>query len=90
MDEKIIKLLLIEDNPGDARLIKEMLAESRITMFELRHANLIQTGLDDLSEKKFDVVLLDLSLPDSHGIETFNLDSGASATYIFSAHPNPA
>ena len=72
MDEKIIKLLLIEDNPGDARLIKEMLAESKIARFELKHASLIRAGLDDLSEKNFDVVLLDLSLPDSHGIETFN------------------
>ena len=72
MDEKIIKLLLIEDNPGDARLIKEMLAESKITRFELRHASLIRAGLDEMSEKNYDVVLLDLSLPDSHGIETFN------------------
>ena len=66
-----LAILLIEDNPGDARLIREMLAEAGDGQFELTHASSLSAGLTCLAEKRFDLVLLDLSLPDSQGIDTF-------------------
>ncbi len=64
-------VLLIEDNPGDARLIREMLAEVDDVSFRLSHADRLSRGVELLGHKDIDLVLLDLSLPDSHGIETF-------------------
>lgn len=66
-----IRALLIEDNPGDARLIREMLAEVKGQAFDLKRAERLSAGLECLAEGGIDVVLLDLSLPDSHGLETF-------------------
>jgi len=71
MSERPIKILLIEDNPGDARLIREMLSEMRDTSFDLECTKNLSTGLESLKRGRFDVVFLDLSLPDSHGFETF-------------------
>lgn len=64
-------VLLIEDNPGDARLIQEMLAEEPAAPFTLRCVDRLSRGLETLALKKTSLVLLDLSLPDSHGLETF-------------------
>jgi diguanylate cyclase len=64
-------VLLIEDNPGDARLIREMLAEDEAQPFRLSHVNRLSAGIEQLAQKTTDLVLLDLSLPDSNGIETF-------------------
>lgn len=65
-----ISILLIEDNPADVRLIQELLKESHFIQFELKHANSFSSGMDHLAEGNFDVVLLDLDLPDSQGITT--------------------
>jgi diguanylate cyclase len=65
-------VLLIEDNPGDARLIEEMLAEEPAAPFHLRHVDRLSRGLEALSQKQTGLVLLDLSLPDSHGLDTFS------------------
>ncbi len=64
-------VLLIEDNPGDARLIREMLAEDPEDRFRLHCTDRLSRGLDFLSAEKAGLVLLDLSLPDSHGLDTF-------------------
>jgi diguanylate cyclase len=65
-------VLLIEDNPGDARLIREMLSEAGAPLqFHLKHADRLSRGLETLALKETSLVLLDLSLPDSHGLETF-------------------
>jgi len=61
---------LIEDNPGDARLLRESLAEVDRHAFEVDHAARLEDGLQRLSEGRPDVVLLDLSLPDSQGLDT--------------------
>ncbi len=66
-----IKLLLIEDNPGDVRLIREALKEGDRTEFELECTDLLSKGLERLSKGGIDAVLLDLSLPDSLGVDTF-------------------
>lgn len=66
-----IKLLLIEDNPGDVRLLEEMLAEAGEDSFVLESADRLSTGLERLAIGDIDVVLVDLSLPDSRGAATF-------------------
>ncbi len=65
-----IRILLIEDNPADALLLSESLAEISEFEAELVHAESLADGLDLLKSRAFDVVLLDLGLPDSHGLET--------------------
>ncbi len=70
MEENHIQLLLIEDNPGDARLIREALREARGDRFDLEQADRLATGLARLDEGGLQLVLLDLSLPDSQGMDT--------------------
>ncbi|MGZ5042823.1 MAG: putative bifunctional diguanylate cyclase/phosphodiesterase, partial [Usitatibacter sp.] len=65
-------VLLVEDNPGDARLIREMLAEEDPEAFRLTHADRLSRGIEVLAQKSTDLVLLDLSLPDSQGLDTFS------------------
>jgi PAS domain S-box-containing protein len=67
-----IGILLIEDNPGDARLIQEMLAEPGKADYHLENADRLSQGLERFLEGGIDVVLLDLSLPDSQGLETLS------------------
>jgi two-component system cell cycle sensor histidine kinase/response regulator CckA len=69
-ESEIIRVLLIEDNPGDARLVREMLVETGTNKFNLEHVERISQGLIRLSQEDFQVILLDLSLPDGHGLET--------------------
>lgn len=66
-----VRVLLIEDNPADVRLIREALSESRTATFALTHAGCLSSGLAELERSGADVVLLDLHLPDSQGLETF-------------------
>lgn len=65
-----LKVLLIEDNPGDARLIQEMLSEAKDILFELECVDRLSAGFEIISAGGIDIVLLDLSLPDSAGLET--------------------
>ena len=64
-----INILLVEDNPGDARLVKEMLTEAHPLTHELTHLTTLAQARDHLSHQVTDVVLLDLSLPDGQGLE---------------------
>lgn len=64
-----MKILLIEDNPGDARLIQEVLKEAG-SDFTISVAEKLGLGLEFLLSQEVDVVLLDLGLPDSRGLET--------------------
>jgi Flp pilus assembly CpaE family ATPase len=63
-------VLLIEDNLGDARLVQEMLADAEGNSFRVHTADSLVAALDALAHEEFDVALVDLSLPDSHGLET--------------------
>ncbi len=67
---QIIYMLLIEDNTGDIRIIKELLKEAKEFIFDLRIAENFSKGLICIKEASFDIILLDLMLPDSSGIET--------------------
>ncbi|PTL81551.1 ATP-binding protein [Vitiosangium sp. GDMCC 1.1324] len=69
MDEaRPLRLLLVEDNPGDARLLQEELKEVPSVRFEVRHVTRMAEALAVVGEPGLDVVLLDLSLPDGHGL----------------------
>jgi diguanylate cyclase (GGDEF)-like protein/PAS domain S-box-containing protein len=61
-------LLLVEDNPGDARLLREMFAERGSNHTELTHVESMSEAEKCLSERAFDIILLDLGLPDAHGL----------------------
>jgi len=65
-----VRALLVEDNPGDARLITEMLSEFESSVV-LDHCVTLSLAIEHLITQPVDVVLLDLTLPDSHGIDTF-------------------
>lgn len=65
-------VLLIEDNEDDVCLIREMLLEKQEGGIQLEWVDRLSRGLTQLAEGKSDLVLLDLSLPDSQGLETFN------------------
>lgn len=69
-DSTFESVLLIEDNPGDARLIEEILRERRDTPVEFAHEPSLDAGLEALSQLDPDVLLLDLRLPDSTGLDT--------------------
>lgn len=66
-----VEILLFEDNPGDTGLIEFMLEESTDFSYELKNVETLNEGLELLKYHSFDVILLDLGLPDSDGIETF-------------------
>ncbi len=67
----IDKILLIEDNPGDVRLVREYLQERHATPLQVHTADRRSAGLSMMADLNPDIVLLDLSLPDSHGLATF-------------------
>ena len=71
MSQKPIKVLLIEDNPGDARLLSEILVDVHTALFELEWVDRLSRGLERLNGDPIDVVLLDLNLPDGAGLQTF-------------------
>jgi two-component system, cell cycle sensor histidine kinase and response regulator CckA len=66
-----IKVLLVEDNPGDVLLLQETLSEITLVSFNLVHVERCSEAIKQLQIETFDVILLDLLLPDSAGLETF-------------------
>lgn len=73
-----MNVLLVEDNAADARLILELLKESPDGAFHLHQAERLELALRRLRHESFDVVLLDLGLSDSQGIETLKLTLNAT------------
>jgi diguanylate cyclase (GGDEF)-like protein len=65
------RILFVEDNPGDARLLREMLDEAGPGAFHLDHCESLATCLAAAGRTSYSLVLLDLGLPDSLGLETF-------------------
>ena len=72
MSDKSINVLLIEDNPDDALLIEDFLSDLRDEYpdFRLQHVDRLSKGIEALDVSETDVVLLDLGLPDSDGVDT--------------------
>jgi len=80
---KIIKILLFEDNPGDAGLIEEMVNDSINYSYGLKITETMEEGINLLKNDSYDIILLDLGLPDSDGINTFlNVQKESSETPI--------
>jgi CheY-like chemotaxis protein len=69
MGEAITRILLIEDNPDDACLLREALDDTK-EQIQLVHVGQLEDAAKLLGEESFQIILLDLSLPDSQGIET--------------------
>jgi PAS domain S-box-containing protein len=74
----IKRLLLVEDNPGDARLIREMLNERGSHNTELTHVQCMSEAEKHLAEHPVDVILLDLDLPDAQGPEAIRRAQAAA------------
>lgn len=70
MSDKPIKLLLVEDNLGDVRVLRGTIAEAHTAGFALTHVERLSEALQRLQEERFDIIFLDLSLPDSRGLPT--------------------
>src|SRR6202140_2300879 len=70
MTEKALQVLLVEDNAGDARLIREMFSNEGPDSFELTHCLRMREAEIRLADHGVDIVLLDLGLPDGHGLDT--------------------
>ena len=66
-----IKILIVEDNPVDAIWVKRQLARIDTMSFEVTHVERLADAAERLSREQFDIILLDLLLPDSQGLETF-------------------
>ncbi len=67
-----IRVLLIEDNPTDVRLVQELLRDAPTGQFTIITASTLAAGLHHLDSDTIDVVLLDLGLPDSQGFDSFH------------------
>src|ERR1035437_2027644 len=67
-----VEVLVLEDNPGDARLLDAELSAEALIDVHLTVALRLSEGLHLLATRQFDAVLLDLNLPDSRGLETLD------------------
>ncbi|RCJ31622.1 hybrid sensor histidine kinase/response regulator [Nostoc minutum NIES-26] len=65
-----VKILLIEDNSAEARLLQELLKQAQSKEFSLVHVKRLQAALQELNQDTYDVILLDLTLPDSQGLSS--------------------
>ncbi len=70
MDRRTARILLVEDNPGDARLIRETLRDAGDEQFHVEHVERLADAGKRLASENFDLILLDLSLPDAQGLDT--------------------
>ena len=80
VDSKPIQILLVEDNSADVRLLRELLKEISVGGFVLTVASRIGEALAKLAAESFDVVLTDLSLPDSRNLDSFHELHSAAPT----------
>ena len=69
--KRIIRILLIEDNLADAELIRDVLLQENDIRFDIEHTERLSLAIHRLAKEEFDVIVSDLALPDSRGIETF-------------------
>jgi serine phosphatase RsbU (regulator of sigma subunit) len=71
MDEERVKILLVEDDPDDVYVMRNLLGDRWDGPYELVNVELLASAIERCQEDNFNVVLLDLCLPDSNGLETF-------------------
>ena len=83
MSNQPVAVLLIEDNDAEARVFQAMLAQEADPAFTVEHLSTLGAALERLARGRLDAILLDLSLPDSQGLKTFEqLHRAVSATPI--------
>ena len=70
MDDKIIKVLYVEDEMDHAILIRELIEKIKNVHYELTHVQNLNETLLELNNNNYDIILLDLSLPDEQGVDT--------------------
>ena len=70
MTPEMLRILLVEDNPGDVRLLREMFSTERPNSYEITHLPRLGLALNHLAKGGVDIVLLDLGLPDGEGLDT--------------------
>src|SRR2546423_14781864 len=70
MSYEEISVLLVEDNPGDARLLREAIREARDVQIRVTHHDTLSQAVSRLADERFDIIMLDLSLPDAEGLDT--------------------
>ncbi|MBD3292575.1 MAG: response regulator [Armatimonadia bacterium] len=71
MQDRSLNILLVEDNAGDARLLREMLQDAGGGNLQLNHVPDLTSAFDALDGDEYDIILLDLGLPESRGLDTF-------------------
>ncbi|MDQ6632602.1 MAG: PAS domain S-box protein, partial [Verrucomicrobiota bacterium] len=71
MEQKKIRVLLVEDNEDDVLFLRGMLEKATVAHFELENARTLAQTFSRLRQGTVDIVLMNLSLPDSAGLETF-------------------
>jgi len=71
MGSELVHILLIEDNEEQVQFLTQLLVTSDAVRFEVTAENALAAGLNRIDREKFEIILLDLTLPDSDGIETF-------------------
>lgn len=89
MVERRIRILLVEDDPDDVWVMRNLLGDRWDAPFELVQLELLAAAIERCREETFDVILLDLSLPDSHGLETFfalHAHAGEVPIVVLSGH----
>ncbi len=87
--EERVRILLVEDDPDDVYVMRNLLGDRWDGPYELAHTEMLSTALERCLEERFDVILLDLNLPDSSGLETFFsmiAHSGTTPVVILSGH----
>jgi signal transduction histidine kinase len=80
MSEKALQVLLVEDNAGDARLVREMFRSEKPGSVKLTHLSLMSEAVTHLEQGGVDIVLLDMGLPDGHGLDTVRRAHAAAPT----------
>jgi DNA-binding NarL/FixJ family response regulator/HPt (histidine-containing phosphotransfer) domain-containing protein len=92
MDETVIRVLVVEDNPGDARLVEWALTHEPEGTFRSERAARVSNALEQLDRGPVDVVLLDLGLPDSHemdGLERVRAKDPRAAVVVLTGSEDP-
>ena len=88
-----IRILLVEDDPDDVWVMRNLLGDRWNAPFEMIQVEMLSAAIERCAEESFDVILLDLSLPDSQGLETFfamHAQAGETPIVVLSGYGNEA
>ncbi len=87
------RILVVEDNPGDAELVRTLLERNNVGPLEVVHCDCVTDAVSQLRADNFQTILLDLGLPDSQGLETLQSILTASRStpiIVFTGRDDPA